>query len=309
MGAHNSTRKDKQKDKGKDKAKNKVKPRNIKNLKNEFENVRSKYILQKILEILPKKRTLAIVKYNKKLQEKLNLNINDYKEYSESFSSIEIEIIPANNSYGKFININYYSDKYHIYFNNNRKEEIKRNQLNWNENVSKINIIIDYAVKSLDELFYNCYNVKSINFKRFYRNNIENMSRMFYNCTSLQEINLLNCNTINVTDMSNMFYNCSSLKQLDLSDFNTRNVTNMRSMFANCSLLEKINISNFNTSKVTNMRTMFAYCSSLKELNLSNFDTYNVSNMVWMFNGCSDKLIKKIRNKNKNKIIKEEAFD
>ena len=42
---------------------------------------------------------------------------------------------------------------YHIYFNGN-KEEIKRNYLNENENVSKLKIIIDYQVKSFKKLFY-----------------------------------------------------------------------------------------------------------------------------------------------------------
>ena len=43
---------------------------------------------------------LLIVKYNKKLQNRLNLSIEDYKEYS----SIEIELKLVNNKYGKFIN-------------------------------------------------------------------------------------------------------------------------------------------------------------------------------------------------------------
>ena len=33
-----------------------------------------------------------IIKYSKSLQKRFNLNINDYKEYIEIFSSIEIEI-------------------------------------------------------------------------------------------------------------------------------------------------------------------------------------------------------------------------
>ena len=44
------------------------------------------------------------MKLNKKLKKRLNTNINDYKEYSESYSSIEIEIKPINNEYGRFIN-------------------------------------------------------------------------------------------------------------------------------------------------------------------------------------------------------------
>ena len=45
------------------------------------------------------------VKNNKNIKKRIHLNINDYKEYSEKYSSIEIEIKPVNNKYGKFINI------------------------------------------------------------------------------------------------------------------------------------------------------------------------------------------------------------
>ena len=56
----------------------------------------------------------------------MNIGIKDYKEYSEIYSTIEIEIKPVNNKYGTFININKEKEIYfHIYFNNN-KEEIKK---------------------------------------------------------------------------------------------------------------------------------------------------------------------------------------
>ena len=90
-----------------------------------LENIKSRYILSKIYNNMTKKKKLEIVKYNKKVQNRLDLGIKDYKEYSETYSSIEIEIIPTKGKYGKFININE-NDKlyYHIYFNDN-KEEIK----------------------------------------------------------------------------------------------------------------------------------------------------------------------------------------
>ena len=115
--------------------------------------------------------------------------------------------------YGNFINIKNKEDEkyYHIYFDED-KEEIKRTYLNKNDKVSKINIIIDYPIKSFSELFSYCYCIKSINFKRFYRNNINNMRYILNNCNSLKELNLTNFNTINVADMSSMFHGCSLLK-------------------------------------------------------------------------------------------------
>ena len=66
-----------------------------------IENIKSRYILSKIYDNMTKKKKLEIVKYNKKIQNRLNLDIKDYKEYSE----IEIEIIPTKDNYGRFIYI------------------------------------------------------------------------------------------------------------------------------------------------------------------------------------------------------------
>ena len=120
------------------------------------------------------------MKYNKELQKRLNLNINDYKKYAELYSSIEIELKLVDDKYGKFINIpNEEKEYYHIYFDNSN-EEIKRNYLKDNEKVKMIKIIINYQVKSLENLFYNCKCINSIFFKKFYRNNIIDMEDMFY---------------------------------------------------------------------------------------------------------------------------------
>ena len=56
--------------------------------------------------------------------------------------------------------------------------------------------------------FYNCKYIESIEFKKFYRNNVTDMSFMFYGCSSLKELNLNNFNTNNVTDMYGMFDGC-----------------------------------------------------------------------------------------------------
>ena len=170
--------------------------------KNIFNNLKADYFLQKAFNNLEKKKTLNIVKYNKNIKKGINLNINDYKEYSEKYSSIEIEIKPVNNKYGKFINIkNEEEIYYHIYFNNDEKE-IKRNYINKDEEIKMIKIIIDYQVKSFEKLFYLSKYINSIFFKKFYRINITNMSSMFSDCLSLKEVNFSNCNTNNVTNMT-----------------------------------------------------------------------------------------------------------
>ena len=174
------------------------------------------------------------MKYNKYIKKRINININDFKEYSEKYSSIEIEIKLVNNKYSEFINIEKEEKKYyHIYFNNS-KEEIKGNYINKDEEIKIIKIIIDYQVKSFEWLFYYCDCIESIYFKKFYRNNITNMNYMFFRCSSLKELNLNNFNTNNVTNMSYMFNRCVLLKEVNVSNFNINKDTNKGLMLDGC---------------------------------------------------------------------------
>ena len=236
--------------------KNKEQNENI----NIFTNIKSKYVLKKLFEYLPQKKLLQISKYNKELQNILNIGVKDYKDYLK----IEIEIIPVKsveNIYNKtFINFSHDESYYHIFFND-KKEEIKRNYYTEDDKVTKIKVFIDYEINSLSGLFSLCTCIKSVNFIKFTRNKIINLNSIFYKCSSLKELNLSNFNTNKVTDMGSMFYGCRSLKELNLSKFNTNNVTNMRYMFYGCSSLKELNLSNFNTSNVTDMNCMFSGCS------------------------------------------------
>ena len=308
---------------------------------NYYKNIKSKYILQRIFAYLTENKSLKIIKYNKNIQKKFEKDINDYKNYKKiiiELTPINKEEIKNSNNEKENSDKNYfikYIEKekqyYHIYFNN-ENEEKNRNYFTKDENVTKIKIIIDEHVTSFITLFHKCYCIEKINFIKFNRKDINNMSCMFYLCSSLKELNLNNFNTNNVTNMANMFWGCSSLKELNLSNFNTNNVTDMYGMFSYCSSLKKLNLNNFNTNKVTDMCLMFNNCVSLKELNLDNFNTNNVENMSCMFSGCSslkelnlnnfiindgiyighmfancsDELKNKIRKLNLN--LKEEAF-
>ena len=106
--------------------------------------IKSKYILKQIFDNLKENKLLEIVRYNKNIQ---NILYKGLQDFINEYSKIEIEIIPKENIYGKFINIpKKYESYYHIYFNDT-KEEIKRQQLNKKENISKIKVILDYKVK------------------------------------------------------------------------------------------------------------------------------------------------------------------
>ena len=223
------------------------------NLKNINDNIKSNYILQKIFHNLSQRKLLIITKYNKNIKKRLNVNATDYEKYL----SIEIHIIPSQFKYGKFINIKKEEELYyHIYFNNN-KEEIKKNYLEENEEIYNIDIIIDYQVKSLKDLFSDCVCVESIDFRRFNRNNIFDMSGMFKNCSSLKKINISNIKTKNVVNIYGMFFGCSSLKEVDISNFSLDKIIyNDESPYAPPSLTFPIqNFPNF--TNFPNMMQMF----------------------------------------------------
>ena len=67
---------------------------------------------------LNKNKYLELIKYNKKIQNKLDISLEDYKEYNQ----IEIDLRPISN-YGSndiFINVSDNEKQYiHIFLNNN----------------------------------------------------------------------------------------------------------------------------------------------------------------------------------------------
>ena len=271
------------------------------NKKNYCQNIKSLYIFRLLFEKLSQIKLFEIVKYNKVLQNKLNIGIKDYKE----FKKIEIEIIPGNMEY-KYSIFNPINENdigfYHIFFNDD-KTEIKRNYFSKNDNVTKIKLIIDEKIKKLSGLFIGCEYIEKINFIKFNRKDIIDMSYIFCKCKYLKEIKLNNFKTDNAVNLTGLFCDCNELEELNLSNFNTTNVTNMDYMFFGCRSLKELNLSNFNTDKVTHMDWMFALCSSLEKLYFNNLNTKNVIDMTMMFGGCSS--LKEIVINNKNDINDE----
>ena len=246
-----------------------------------FYKITSKIVLKKIFNNLEKERTYEIIRYNKNIRTKLNITLNDFKELSDKkVSPIIIEIKPAQNKYGKVFNNEGSRSYYHMYFDDEKKKK-KGNKLEKEDKVSKIKLVTDHQVESLNNLFEDCKCIESINFTQFIR--------------------------ININDMRGMFWQCSSLKEIELKNFVTNNVTNMSWMFYRCSELKKINISNFNLDNVTNMTGMFWGCSSLEDIILPEFKDDNDIKMRCMFSECSDDLKSKV--KEQNKKIDDEAFE
>ena len=152
---------------------------NLTDKKCNIHKVKSKYIVKHLFNYLKKDRAYNIIKYNKNLQDKLEISLKDYQICSEKFTTIKISIKLAQNKYGTFINIlNHHESFYHIYFNNSIKET-KKYHRDKNERINQIEIIIDYQVNSFKNLFSKCVCIESITFTKFYRKNINDMCMMF----------------------------------------------------------------------------------------------------------------------------------
>ena len=151
--------------------------------------IRSSYILLKVLKHLPKNNYLNIFKYNKKYQKKFYLSFDSYKRY---YNEIEIELIPDKNELmlindiDEFIHIAEKEDKsfYHIYFDN-IKEEVKRNYIKKDENISEMKVVIDMDVKTIAKLFSECGCLKEIEFIKFNGTDFVDYKNMFESCSNL----------------------------------------------------------------------------------------------------------------------------
>ena len=257
-----------------------------------LKNIKSKYILKLLFNLIGKYKTLRISHRNKFLNNELEITANDYKDVYENIEiniklSDEPELYQEKNTY--FIHINFddlKQDTFEIYFDD-KKMDKERQFVTKEDKISSILVRIKPQVKSFRNLFENCSCIKEINFINCVRRNIIDMSYMFYGCSSLTKLDLSRLKTDNVTDMSYMFYGCSLLNEINIRNFRTMAVTNMEGMFKNCDALKTLDVSFLETQSVINLSQMFYGDKSLTYLNTRNFNTNNVKYMDKLFYGCS----------------------
>jgi surface protein len=168
--------------------------------------------------------------------------------------------------------------------------------------LERVNISSWGELTILDNLFFNCFRLQSVNETEWNTSEITGIANIFRSCGALKSLDCSNWNISKITNWSsaflacyglvsfkspsgtipvggnfiNLFGSCNSLEELDLSGLNVSNVTNMNSTFSNCLSLRKINLTGWNTSAVTNASNLFSFCNTLQEipdLNLSGVTT------------------------------------
>ena len=137
-----------------------------------LDKLKSKCILKKIFEIIKRKRKLNIIKYNKRISFKLNINKEDFeiyiilkeynKKYNTNIDDIDSKELDLN---GRHIRDEGLIDLFKIEF-----QEINKLDLNWNL-ISDINILgkINFKELQILDLSYNLISdiniLEKVNFK------------------------------------------------------------------------------------------------------------------------------------------------
>jgi surface protein len=223
---------------------------------------------------------------------KVNSNNQIIKLLGDEFiKSFEIDRIinGKKENYTKIFNFQSIGDhliQFRLYTNNFSMDYMFKDVIN----LKSIKMISNNSceINSMVGTFQNCENLEIIENNGFNTNNIKSMRKCFYN-TGLFRFNFttININTSGVLDMAYMF---SSIKveKLNIYNLNANNALNMSHMFENCFLLTSLELIQFYAGKAIDMSYMFSSCFSLKELNLDNFKTNNtIINMSSMFMNCN----------------------
>ena len=66
---------------------------------NLLRNLKSDYFIQKFFGYMTERKSLETIRYNKSIQKRMHININHYKAFSETKTSIELDIIPMKGKY------------------------------------------------------------------------------------------------------------------------------------------------------------------------------------------------------------------
>ena len=149
-------------------------------------------------------------------------------------------------------------------------------------------LLVNYKLKSCRNLFSGFVSLETIvGLEYLNTSEVMSMENMFFDCRNLKNLDLRGLDTSNVRGMSYMFYGCKYLIDLDVSNFDTSNVRNMDNMFCFCTSLKSLDLRNFNTSEVVDVHSMFYDCEKLETINTGyKWDLSNVKNSELMFHCC-----------------------
>ena len=216
-----------------------------------------KLILKKIFDNITTIKRLNIIRYNKSIQNKLNIDINSYKiEYSQIIFEIQI-YIPGM----KKIRVIRRPKKRDSFDKLNEPGEYPIVGLNSDSDYD------EYEIKENDDATkYDFIKIapKYKNYFHFYFDDDENEKKVtyVYNNENVSKIKVI----VNypVINLNSLFYTCSIVRKIKFIKFRRNNIKNMSYMF-HCWNINEIKFDKFNTENVKNMEHMFGGCGELSK--------------------------------------------
>ena len=120
-----------------------------------------------------------------------------------------------------------------------------------NRDIEEVSVMVTSEHDNLSEMFRECENLRTINgIEDWDTSNVTNMNNMFYNCRSLESLDLDGFNTSNVESMWDMFSECENLKELNLSSFEIKEDCSTDYMLNNCRRLHTLRLDNCNEDTI-----------------------------------------------------------
>ena len=201
---------------------------------------------------------------------------------------------------------------YHIKNYQQLSEYMKRNDVQWLENViweyDDMGYILRFVIKpngvsfDVSKMGFG-YNVRNISytfaiihhikvlrgFDRWNMKQFTQIDHMFSESSSLETIEGLDNWTFspNMCNLCCMFYMCQALKSFNVSNWNVSNVTMFYGMFMGCKSIVSLDLSNWDMSKAERLENMFQNCSSLVSIKLPKIPPPANANLSGMFCSCS----------------------
>ena len=155
-----------------------------------LEKVKSKYIMEKLFGNIKNKRKLNIIKYNKKILARLNINkehFDNYIKLNEFNNKYNTNIEDINNKELNLENKRIGNEGLKSLFKIEFKE-LKELNLSYNE-ISDINILEKVKFKELNKLNLNGNSITDINILE--KVNFKELQELYLGCNEISDINIL----------------------------------------------------------------------------------------------------------------------
>ena len=295
-------------------------------MNSKLNQIKSSFNLKEIFSFVKEKTKLKVIKYNKYLQNKMDVTKEDFETLNNIVVNIKLTPEYINKLKKEYNEIKNKIDN-KLYDGEQKKKELendlylKGQELKcrflgapfFNQNLEFIKVYLDDLLVENSRFFIDFLKQEKIPVKIKVtidkKSNIKDFFCMFAKCRAISELQFLRINTKEITSMNYMFYDCINLKSLDLSDFETNELTNMFGMFKNCQKLENLKLSDtFITSKVTNMQYLFEDCWALSSIDLHKFDTSKLDCTVYMFKNCKNLVNLDVSNFNTDNVYETHAM-